>query len=104
MKIVGVEAIPPASTKPPWIWGAFSRVMLAETSNVPLAPRSPYFGFRFLPTLHVPTHLRQASWIERLFVNLEATPLTYTIPDAPGVVLEVDPGVIRRYRIEEGRA
>ena len=65
MKIVGVEAIPQAiptaSTKPPWICGAFSRVVLADTSNVPLAPHSPYFGSRFLPTLHVLAHLRQAS-------------------------------------------
>lgn len=81
---------------------------LAEVYNVNLAPHSPYFGPGFLATLHLIAHLRHVSWIERLHLDLEASlfkrPLsfdgtTYTVPDGPGLGLEVDPDVVRTYRV-----
>jgi L-alanine-DL-glutamate epimerase-like enolase superfamily enzyme len=84
---------------------------LAEAYNLSLAPHSPYFGPGFLATLHLLAHTRQARWIEKLYIELEhpifirPIPLqnaTYTVPDAPGLGLEVDPGVLKRYRMKEG--
>ena len=82
---------------------------LAATHNVSLAPHSPYFGPGFLATLHLLAHLRQATWIEKLYIELE-TPLftkpipfqnaTYIVPDGPGLGLEIDPKVLKEYRMK----
>jgi L-alanine-DL-glutamate epimerase-like enolase superfamily enzyme len=81
---------------------------LAEAYNLPLAPHSPYFGPGFLATLHLIAHLRQASWIERLHLDLETSLFTrrlafdgatYEVPDGPGLGLEIDPKVIQTYRM-----
>jgi L-alanine-DL-glutamate epimerase-like enolase superfamily enzyme len=84
---------------------------LAEAYNVSLAPHSPYFGPGFLATLHLLAHLRQARWVELLYVELE-TPIfkkpipfgkaTFTVPDGPGLGLDVDPKVLKEYRMKEG--
>lgn len=91
--------------------GEFLKVAtLAETHGLSLAPHSPYFGPGFLATLHLLAHTRQAGWAEKLYVDLEASvfrePIpfkdaTYTVPDGPGLGLEVDPKVLKEYRIPE---
>jgi len=83
--------------------------VLAEQYNVALAPHSPYFGPGFLATLHLLAHLRQASWIEKLYLDIEhpifKKPIpfqdaTYTVPDGPGLGLDVDPAVYKEYGIK----
>ncbi|MEE8395706.1 MAG: mandelate racemase/muconate lactonizing enzyme family protein [bacterium] len=81
--------------------------ILAETYNLGLAPHSPYFGPGFVATLHLIAHTGQPEWIEKFYFDLEASPFTkplkikkgaFTLPDGPGLGLEVDPAVIKEYR------
>jgi L-alanine-DL-glutamate epimerase-like enolase superfamily enzyme len=84
---------------------------LTETYNLSLAPHSPYFGPGFLATLHLLAHTRQARWIEKLYMDLETTVFTeplafkdavYTLPDDPGLGREIDPNVLKEYRMAAG--
>ncbi len=110
MMDAGAVAYPqPSVTKVGGI-GEFLKVAtLAETYNLTLAPHSPYFGPGFLATLHLLAHTRQAQWIEKLYLELEADvfsePLafsdtTYTVPDGPGLGREVDRNVLKAYRMK----
>ena len=83
---------------------------LAETYNLSLAPHSPYFGPGFLATLHLIAHTRRAEWVERIYCELEASVFTkplefrggqYTIPESPGLGLDVDPIVLKEYALKE---
>ncbi len=83
---------------------------LAETYNLSLAPHSPYFGPGFLATLHLIAHTRRADWVEKIYCELEASVFTkplefdgaqYTIPEGPGLGLDVDPLVLKEYALEE---
>lgn len=84
---------------------------LTETYNLSLAPHSPYFGPGFLATLHLLAHTRQARWIEKLYMDLETTVFTeplafkdavYTLPEDPGLGREIDPNVLKEYRMAAG--
>ena len=83
---------------------------LAETFNLSLAPHSPYFGPGFLATLHLIAHTRRAEWIEKIYCELEASVFTrplefdggrYTIPEGPGLGLNVDPLILKEYALRE---
>ena len=82
---------------------------LAETHNLSPGPHSPYFGPGFLATLHLLAHTRQGRWIEKLYFDLEAplysspipfTKAVYTVPEGPGLGLDVDPSVVETYRVK----
>ena len=81
---------------------------LAEAANMELAPHSPYFGPGFVATLHLIAHTRRARWIEKLYCDLETsiyTPAleiqdgTYTIPEGPGLGVDVAPHVLKEYAL-----
>ena len=81
---------------------------LAEAANMELAPHSPYFGPGFVATLHLIAHTRRARWIEKLYCDLETSIYTpaleiedgvYTIPEGPGLGVEVDPQVLKEYAL-----
>ena len=103
-----VAFVQPSVTKVGGI-GEFLKVAtLAEAYNVGLAPHSPYFGPGFLATLHLLAHTRQALWIEKLYLELEASVFTaplqfdktvYTVPDGPGLGLDIDRNVLKAYRM-----
>ncbi|MCZ6473843.1 MAG: mandelate racemase/muconate lactonizing enzyme family protein [SAR324 cluster bacterium] len=105
-----VSYVQPSVTKVGGI-GEFLKVAaLAQTYNVALAPHSPYFGPGFLATLHLIAHTRQAKWIEKIYFDLEAdlfaSPLeprngVYTLPDGPGLGLDINQDTLREFRAEE---
>lgn len=81
---------------------------LAESFNLELAPHSPYFGPGFVATLHLIAHTRQARWVEKLYCDLETSicvpelemrDAIYTIPDGPGLGINIDPQVLKDYAI-----
>ena len=60
------------------------------------------------PAGHSP-HTRQGRWIEKLYFDLEAplysspipfTKAVYTVPEGPGLGLDVDPSVVETYRVK----
>ena len=105
-----VSYVQPSVTKVGGI-GEFLKVaVLAEAYNVDLAPHSPYFGPGFLATLHLIAHTGQAQWIEKFYfdleINLFSPPLlpregSYTLPDGPGLGLEINPEALEKYRVQE---
>ena len=111
MMEAGAVAYPqPSVTKVGGISEFLKVATLAEIHNLTLAPHSPYFGPGFLATLHLLAHARCGRWIEKLYIDLEANlfaaPLAfegavYTLPDGPGLGLEVDRNVLKEYRVKE---
>jgi len=91
--------------------GEFLQVAnLVRQANLELAPHSPYFGPGFVATLHLIAHTGQARWIERFYFELESTLFTqplefskavYTVPSGPGLGVEMDPHVLKEFRVKE---
>jgi D-galactarolactone cycloisomerase len=82
--------------------------VLAETYNVKVAPHSPYFGPGLLATAHLVAATPCAESLEYYYVRLEASVFKQppkvekgyiVLPQAPGLGLEIDPAVLRHYRV-----
>jgi L-alanine-DL-glutamate epimerase-like enolase superfamily enzyme len=80
---------------------------LAKEAGVRLVPHCPYFGPGFIASLHFAAALDADTPVERLFVDLEASPFgewadikdgAMRIPQGPGLGAEPDPALIARYR------
>jgi L-alanine-DL-glutamate epimerase-like enolase superfamily enzyme len=74
---------------------------------VALAPHSPYFGPGFLATLHLIAHIGRVQWVEKIYFDLAANFFSpalepengvYTLPDGPGLGLELNPELLEKYR------
>lgn len=83
---------------------------LAKVFGVRLVPHNAYFGPGYLASLHVNAAVSPDSPFERIFIDLEASPLhdavtasngSVTVPDGPGLELDPDPDVLRRYGVGE---
>jgi D-galactarolactone cycloisomerase len=81
-------------------------IALAEAYGVRLVPHCAYFGPGFLASLHIVATLPHETPFERLFLQLEASPLApYTeaedgivrVPQGPGLGCDPDPELLRRY-------
>lgn len=102
-----VTYLQPSVTKVGGIAEWLKVAALTEAASLELAPHSPYFGPGFLATLHLIAVTRQPRWVEKIYYELESPiftrPLafkngTYTLPEGPGLGLEVDPQVLKTYR------
>ena len=90
--------------------GEFLKVaMLAEQHNLELAAHSPYMGPGLVATLHLLAHTGQSKWLERFYFELEAplfendqdfTGPIATVPDAPGLGVNLNRDTVREFRIE----
>jgi len=89
--------------------GAVRRVAaLAEAHSVRVVPHCAYFGPGFLASLHLAAILPGPPPLERLFVDLAASPFSpwteaqggrLAIPQGAGLGCDPDPAVIERYRV-----
>jgi D-galactarolactone cycloisomerase len=82
--------------------------VLAHAHNVTVAPHSPYFGPGFAATLHLAATLPYAVQIERVYVDLEASPFgpminlkdgRIVVPRGPGLGIEPEIAALARYRV-----
>lgn len=82
-------------------------IALAQEFGVRVVPHCPYFGPGFIASLHLAATLPADTPIERLFVDLEASPFgdwvdlkdgVMRLPQAPGLGADPDPALIARYR------
>ena len=82
---------------------------VAEPYNVSIMPHSPYFGPGLLATAHLVAATPRAPMLEYLYVKLAAslfsTPLavqegSLSVPQGPGLGLDVDLDVLQRYRVQ----
>jgi D-galactarolactone cycloisomerase len=88
----------------------FLKIMaLAQTHNVRLAPHSPYFGPGALATLHLLAAYSEPAWFEYFYLWPEAKPYAgaldpvngvLELPQGPGLGLDPDAEMLRRYRVE----
>jgi L-alanine-DL-glutamate epimerase-like enolase superfamily enzyme len=83
---------------------------LVEAANLELAPHSAYFGPGFAATLHLIAHTGRAKWIEKFYFDLESAIFTqplrldqggYTLPEGPGLGVDVDPLALEEYRVKD---
>lgn len=97
----------PSVTKIGGIAEAKKVYALAEARNIAVAPHSPYFGPGLAATLHLAATLPYPVKIERVYIELEASPFgpmidvrsgVMSVPDGPGLGIEPDPSLIDRYR------
>jgi D-galactarolactone cycloisomerase len=82
-------------------------IALASESGVRVVPHCPYFGPGFIASLHITAALPADTPVERLAVDLEASPMgdwvdakngDMRVPQAPGLGADPDPALIARYR------
>jgi L-alanine-DL-glutamate epimerase-like enolase superfamily enzyme len=82
-------------------------IALANEFGVRVVPHCPYFGPGFIASLHIAAALPAGTPVERLFVDLEASPMgdwidvrngELRVPQAPGLGVDPDPALIARYR------
>jgi D-galactarolactone cycloisomerase len=104
-----VQYAQPSVTKVGGITEFLKVAALAREHGVKLAPHSPYFGPGALATLHLLAALSDDARFEYFYLRAEAglygTALEprageLPVPRAPGLGVEPDPGVIRRYRAD----
>ena len=83
---------------------------LAKAHGVRVVPHNAYFGAGFLASLHVNAAIAPDVPFERLFLDLEASPLhdlvvakdgKVTVPGGPGLGRDPDMAVMRRYLVAE---
>ncbi|MBV9749777.1 MAG: mandelate racemase/muconate lactonizing enzyme family protein [Acetobacteraceae bacterium] len=81
---------------------------LARAFSVPLVPHCAYFGPGWLASLHVIAAFAPEAPVERLFMDLEASPYgdlvlatrgAVAIPQGPGLGRDPDSDVLRRYLV-----
>ena len=83
---------------------------LARAFGVRLVPHNAYFGPGYLASLHVNAAVAPDAPFERIFIDLEASPLheavtakdgKVTVPEGPGLGCDPDLEVLRRYAVGE---
>jgi D-galactarolactone cycloisomerase len=103
-----VDYIQPSITKIGGV-SAMRRVAeMARRAGTKIAPHSPYFGPGLIATIHFAASLPEQPTIERFYLDLEASPLGdlveapggfMRVPNGPGLDIEVDETVLRKYRV-----
>jgi D-galactarolactone cycloisomerase len=103
-----LDVFQPSITKIGGIIAMGKAIDIAKQHGVRVMPHSPYFGPGLIATLHVIAACLPDSLCERLYCELEATPLGdavnardghMQVPQGPGLGIDVDEGVIARYRV-----
>jgi L-alanine-DL-glutamate epimerase-like enolase superfamily enzyme len=103
----GVDYIQPSITKIGGVSAMRIIADMARQSGAKVAPHSPYFGPGLVATIHVAASLPEKPTIERFYLDLEASPLGalveapggfMRVPQGPGLGIDVDEAVLRKYR------
>jgi D-galactarolactone cycloisomerase len=103
-----LDIFQPSVTKIGGIVAMRKAIAVAKERGVRVMPHSPYFGPGLIATLHVIAADLPESMCERFYCELESTPLGdaiiardghMNVPQQPGLGIDVDEGVIARYRV-----
>ena len=98
----------PSVTKIGGIVAMGKAIAIAQRHGLRVMPHSPYFGPGLIATLHVIAACIPDAMCERFYCELEATPLGDAIaadrgymrvPQGAGLGIDIDEGVIARYRV-----
>jgi len=107
--VAGVDYIQPSITKIGGVSAMRRIAAMADKAGMKIAPHSPYFGPGLIATIHFAASLPQKPTIERFYLDLEASPLGalveapagfMRVPDGPGLGIDVDESILRKYRAD----
>jgi L-alanine-DL-glutamate epimerase-like enolase superfamily enzyme len=107
--VAKVDFAQPSVTKIGGVTELQRLIALAAERGTKLAPHSPYFGPGLIATIHICASLAEPAFAERFYCDLEASPFGdqvnaaagyMTVPQAPGLGLDIDEAVIARYRVD----
>lgn len=102
-----IDIAQPSVTKIGGITEMRKIIALAEAHSVELVPHCAYFGPGNLASIHIVASLATDTMLERLYVNLEASPYGTSmdakngmvpVPQGPGLGVEPDMRVVEKYR------
>lgn len=102
-----LDVAQPSVTKIGGISAMLRIIALAKEFGVRVVPHCPYFGPGFIASLHMCAALPADTPVERLAVDLEASPFgdwvdatdgNMRVPQGPGLGVDPDPALIARYR------
>jgi L-alanine-DL-glutamate epimerase-like enolase superfamily enzyme len=105
----GIQYAQPSVTKVGGVTEFLKVAALARERGVKLAPHSPYFGPGALATLHLLAALTNDARFEYFYCRADAALFgaalqprdgELPVPHAPGLGMEPDPDVMRRYRAD----
>ncbi len=103
----GVDYVQPSITKIGGVSAMRQIADMARQRGAKIAPHSPYFGPGLIATIHFAASLPERPPIERFFLDLDASPLGnlvdapggfMRVPDGPGLGINVDEAVLKKYR------
>ena len=107
--VAKVDFVQPSVTKIGGVSEMQRLIALAAARGPTLAPHSPYFGPGLIATIHICASLPEPAFVERFYCDLEASPFGdqvnaadgyMTVPQGPGLGLDIDEAVIARYRVD----
>ncbi len=111
MFAIGAVAIAqPSVTKIGGISEMQKIIALGDSMGVEVVPHCGYLGSGFLATLHITAAIAKDTIVERLNVDLEASPFgswnevrngKARVPQAPGLGCDPDPEIVTRYRTHQ---
>ena len=108
IELGALDIFQPSVTKIGGIIAMGKAIAVAQQHGIRVMPHSPYFGPGLIATLHVIAARLPDAMCERFYCELEATPLGEAIvasdghmqvPQGPGLGIDVDEGIIARYRV-----
>jgi L-alanine-DL-glutamate epimerase-like enolase superfamily enzyme len=103
----GVDYVQPSITKIGGVSAMRQIAEMARQKGAKVAPHSPYFGPGLIATIHFAASLPERPPVERFYLDLEASPLGslveapggfMRVPDGPGLGIDVDEAVLKKYR------
>lgn len=108
MEAGAVDIAQPSVTKIGGVTELRKVAALGEAMGVRVVPHCAYFGPGFLASLHLAAAMPERPMLERLFIDLDASPFSpwtdavdglMHVPDAPGLGCDPDPAIMDRYRV-----
>ena len=108
MLAAAVDVAQPSVTKIGGVTELRKVVALGEAMGVRVVPHCAYFGPGFLASLHLAAVMPERPFLERLFVDLEASAFSpwteavdgfLAVPAGPGLGCDPDPDVMERYSV-----
>lgn len=102
-----IDIAQPSVTKIGGITEMRKIIAAAEAHSVQLIPHCAYFGPGNLASIHIVASLSTDTLLENIYVNLEASPFgdamfatdgMVRVPQAPGLGVEPDMGIVEKYR------
>ena len=103
-----IEFLQPDVTKFGGITELWKAVIYAERHDIKLEPHSPLYGPGLIATQHIVAAMEQDAMVEFYYCDLGESPMGnaiyasdgfMSVPDGPGLGVEIDTAVIEKYRV-----